>query len=212
MPLLNIDGQDPLALLAAWSEVVATALGAQLANQARFTAEPFSTPRAGVVVSGGVSPDAATLVAPARFTDRIGVSINDLAGGQAAAVVLFVTPDNKADSDASLAFAVCAAGFMASGAGAVIVDILPGPPSWATHLHSLTGVYPLPRRPRGGEAPVLAVHPRIEDGAERYAVWHHAVATGSPLATVPVPVRGAMHLTLDLEATYAEACERVRVP
>lgn len=148
---------------------------------------------------------------PARFTDRIGVSINDSSGGQVAAVVLFVTPDNKADSDASLAFAVRAAGFMAVGAGVVIVDILPGPPSWATHLHSLTGVYPLPRRPRGGEAPVLAVHPRVEGGAERYAVWHHAVAAGSPLPTVPVPVRGTMHLTLDLEATYTTVCEQARI-
>ena len=113
MPLLNTDGQDPLALLAAWSEVVATVLGAQLANQTRFTSEPVSAPRAGVVASGGVSPDAPTLVAPARFTDRIGVSINDSSGGQVAAVVLFVTPDNKADSDASLAFAVRAAGLLA---------------------------------------------------------------------------------------------------
>jgi hypothetical protein len=90
------------------------------------------------------------------------------------------------------------------GVGVVIVDAMPGPPSWATHLHSLVGVYPLPRRPRNGEAPVLVVHPRI-DGAEQYAVWHHNVPAGGPLPTVPVPVRGA---TLDLEATFAAACKQ----
>ena len=43
-------------------------------------------------------------------------------------------------------------------------------------------------------------------------MWHHAVAAGFPLPTVPVAVRGAMHLKLDLEATYAEACRNSRLP
>ena len=97
-------------------------------------------------------------------------------------------------------------------AGVVIVDALPGPASWATHLHSLTGVYPIARRPRGTDAPILVVHPSAQGGAERFVVWHHAVAPGFPLPTVPVPVRGAMHLALDLEATYAEACRNSRLP
>ena len=157
-------------------------------------------------------PTAPTLLAPARFADRVGVTVVDrldLPGP--AAAVLFVTPDNKADSDAALAFAVRAAGFMSAGAGVVIVDALPGPPAWATHLHSLTGVYPIARRPRNGDASVLVVHPTVQNGGEWFAVWHHAIPSGAPLPTVPVPVRGSMHLRLDLEATYAEACERGRV-
>ena len=240
MPLLDIDweknGRDPLSFLGNWAVRVSDALNAQFPKGTTDFVVDLDS-RARQKVAGEVArfnngpptvwiggketdqkyptfdPPAATLLAPARFTDRVGVHVRaPSAGPGVAAAVLFVTPDNKADSDASLAFAVRAAGFMAGGAGVVIVDILPGPPSWATHLHSLTGVYPLPRRPRGGEAPVLAVHPRVEGGAERYAVWHHAVAAGSPLPAVPVPVRGAMHLTLDLEATYAEACRNSRLP
>jgi hypothetical protein len=89
---------------------------------------------------------------------------------------------------------------------------MPGPPSWATHLHSLTGVYPASKRPRDGAGPVLVVHPRSLVETERYDVWHWAVSPGFPFPTVPVPVRGEMHLALDLEATYAEACERSRLP
>ena len=215
MPLLNIDwtnnSNHPLSLLSEWSSRIADALNAKLPagrgtlawldghrrQESAETAARLDSP----------SGNAATLIAPARFTDRFGVTVVEpLETRLAAAAVLLVTPDNKADSDASLAFAVRAAGLMMTGAGVVIVDIMPGPPAWATHLHSLTGVYPLARRPRNGEASILAVQPEVRDGAERFAVWLHTVAVGSPLPTVPLPVRGALHLKLDLEATYAEAC------
>jgi hypothetical protein len=86
----------------------------------------------------------------------------------------------------------------------VVIDALPGPPNWATHLHSLVGVYPLARRSRGEDVPILVAAP----GADAFAVWHYSVAPGLPLPTVPVPVRGAPGLTLDLEATYLTAFER----
>jgi hypothetical protein len=105
---------------------------------------------------------------------------------------------------------VRAAGLMSAGASVVIVDIVPGPPTWATHLHSLTGVYPITRRPRGGEAPVLVVYPGVDSGAEQFAVWHHLVAAGFPLPTVSIPVRNAAQLKLDLEATYLETYQQNR--
>ncbi|AMV28721.1 hypothetical protein VT84_30225 [Gemmata sp. SH-PL17] len=235
MPLLDIDwtknDRDPFAFLVNWSACVADALNAQLPNAERFRAEPLDRTRlktgeeiAGfaqgppVVSAGGQDTDqkypgfdapAPTFVAPARFTDRVGVNVSDAHHGRrVTAVVMFVTPDNKADSDSSLAFAVRAAALMSRGAGVVIVDALPGPASWATHLHSLVGVYPITKRPRGTDAPVLVVHPQVHNGAEQFAVWHYTVASAFPLPTVPVPIRGAMNLKLDLEATYAAACER----
>lgn len=215
MPLLNIDwnadGREPLAFLVTWSEVVARKLIEQLPAD-RFAAETDRVTRAqaGEAVAMRDAPafdlPAPTLLAPARFTDRVSAQVVDAPGGKVAAAVLFVTPDNKADSDSSLAFAVRAAGLMSAGAGVVIVDALPGPASWATHLHSLTGVYPITKRPRGTDSPVLAVHPTVQNGGEWFAVWHHNTPAGAPLPTAPLAVRGAMHLQLDLEATYAEAC------
>ena len=67
-------------------------------------------------------------------------------------------------------------------------------------------------RCRRATTPILAVHPTVQNGSAWFAVWHHTVAPGFPLPTVPVAVRGAMHLKLDLEATYAEACTASRIP
>lgn len=243
MPLYDVDWKrrpgEPLSFLFGWAAAVADALNAGLpSGERRFLAEmdcrmKLKTAEAVASFNYGpptvcdaedretgqkypaFDPPAPTLIAPARFTDRFGVKVIDhLDGRHVAAVVLFVGEDHKADSDGALAFAVRAAGFMSAGVGVVIVDALPGSPTWATHLHSLTGVYPMTRRPRGGEAPVLVVHPRAESasGAQRYDVWHHTVAVGLPLPTVPVPVCGAMHLKLDLEATYTEAWTRLRIP
>ncbi len=233
MPLHNIDwatnGHRSAPFLFDWSASVADALNAQLpGSERRFFAEIACRTRiktaeevarfnhgppapATAQEHPTFAPPAPTLTVPARFADRFGVAVIEVSEERrVAAVVLFVGADHKADSDGALAFAVRAAGLMLAGVGVVILDILPGPASWATHLHSLTGVYPAIRRPRGGEATVLVVHPEVRDGAERFAVWHHAVAPGAPLPTVPVPVCGARYLELDLEATYTEACQRSR--
>lgn len=156
---------------------------------------------------------AASFNSPARFTDRVEVNVIDtLSSRSVGAAVLFVCPDHKADSDAALAFAVRAAALLSEGVGIVIVDIVPGPPTWATHLHSLVAVYPAARRPRGGESSILVVQPTAFDHVEQYLVWHHSVATDFPLPTVPVPIVGAMLMKLDLEATYSETCQRSRIP
>jgi hypothetical protein len=212
---------DAGAFLARWSTVVAAALNGQLApGGERFVAEVALRTRQQAeeeiasfhTRAPAFEPGEPTLVAPARFTDRAGVEVIDsLEGPRVAAAVLFATEDNKADSDAALAFAVRAAGLLSAGAGVVVVDALPGPPAWATHLHSLAGVYPLARRPRNGEATVLVAQPEVLEGGGSFAAWLHAVAPGFPLPTVPVPVRGGTYLRLDLEATYSEACERGRL-
>jgi hypothetical protein len=220
VPLSDTDwtapGPDPRAALVIWSEVVAAALVAGLPPD-RFGAETDRSTRSGAAEElAPLAPSALdpppTLTVPARFTDRVDVTLWDTTEDRRAAAVLFVTPDNKADSDGALAFAVRAAALLGAGATVVVIDALPGPPSWATHLHSLVGVYPIARRPRNGEAPILVVHPERVDGAPRFAVWHHLVAPGFPLPTVVVPVRGAGHLTLDLEATYLDARQRGRLP
>jgi hypothetical protein len=234
MPLFDgnweANAGDTRAFLARWSAAAAAALNGQLppgerrfaaevvararaeaeAEIARFHEHPPAGEGAGRTFVPFTPPDP-TLIAPARFTDRVGVEVIDaLEGPRAAAAVLFATEDNKADSDAALAFAARAAALLGTGAGVVIVDALPGPPAWATHLHSLAGVYPLARRPRNGEATVFVAQPKVLEGAGSFAAWLHAVAPGFPLPTVAVPVRGGAYLKLDLEATYLEACERGR--
>ncbi|MBY0513677.1 MAG: hypothetical protein K2P78_07160 [Gemmataceae bacterium] len=242
MPLLDLDwgGSYPRDLgsfLTQWSSTIADGIHKQLpAVERRFLAEltirsrlkqaervtsfnygapPVYTPDGHETGERYPSFDAPQpmFTAPARLCDHVGVEVIDrLEGRDGGAAVLFVTLDHTADSDGALVFALRAANLMSTGVGVVIVDITAGPRHWATHLHSLTGVFPTARRPRGAARPVLVVHPRVSGDAARYDVWHHAVEPGSALPTVPLPIRGAMMLRLDLEATYTEACERSRVP
>jgi hypothetical protein len=240
MPLLNIDWTKNADLLHSflfeWSCEVAAALNAQIPRaERRFVATPacrshrkiaedvasfnFGPPpvyRDGVETGTtypAFAPPEPTLHAPLRLADRYGANVTDhLEGPRVVGAVLFAGAEHKADSDGALALALRAAALMSAGTGVVIIDVLPGPASWATHLHSLTGVFPIARRPRGADTPIVAVHPQVSGGTERYAVWHYAVAPGRALPVVPVPLCGAMHLQLDLEATYTETCARGRYP
>jgi hypothetical protein len=205
MPPSKADGTkepiDPRAFLDAWCAAVADALAAQLPGGFEISPATHSRPQC----ADPVADAPPTLTAPARFTDAVGIRLF-AADGRGAAAVKFVTPDNKLDSDAALAFAVRVAALLGAGATVVVIDALPGPANWATHLHSLVGVYPMARRPRGADVPILVAAP----GPDSFAVWHYSVAPGLPLPTVPVPIRGAEHLKIDLEATYLDACRRSR--
>lgn len=199
MPLSEIDWttHDPLAFLESWSAAAAGAIGAQLPAGIAVVRASYPRPRFDAPAAG--APPALTV--PARFTDAVGFEL--VGGGGTGAAVTFVTPDNKADSDAALAFAVRVAAQLGAGTAVVVIDAVPGPASWATHLHSLVGVYPMARRPRGSDAAVLVAAP-----ANGFAAWHFNVAPTSPLPTVAVPLRGAPAPALDLEATCRAARER----
>jgi hypothetical protein len=209
MPLNPTELTGARGVLSAWCDAVAGALTARLAGGGALVAEVDYRPRA-CATAPVPHPTAPTLTAPARFTDRAEVTVRERAGGRVVAAVLFATADNKADSDGALVFAVRVAGYMSAGVGVVVVDPLPGAANWATHLQSLAPVYPITRRPRNGEAPVVVIRPESRDGAEHYLVWHGNVPPGAPLPTVPVPLPGSAELELDLEATCLEACQKSR--
>lgn len=210
MPFAALPSPDPLPFLFQLAASVADALNRDLAPGGRFVAEVACRTRAKFdeALAPGAVATAPTFSAPARFTDRFGVDVLDSSDGRrVVASVLFATPDNKADSDSSLAFAVRVAGAVGAGAGVVIVDAVPGAPSWATHLHSLTPVCPIARRARKGECSVLVVRPCVRGGAETLDVWSHLVEVGAALPTVPLSLAGA-DLKLDLEACYTDARSR----
>lgn len=208
MPFETLPSPDPLPFMFQWAAGVADALNRDLAQGCRFVAEVSCRTRAkfdDALATGAAAP---TFSVPARFTDRFGVDVLDSSDGRrGVASVLFATPDNKADSDSSLAFAVRVAGLLGAGVGVIVVDAVPGAPSWATHLHSLTPVCPIARRARKGECTVLVVRPCVRDGAETLDVWSHLVDVGAALPTVPLPLAGA-DLKLDLEACYTDARSR----
>jgi hypothetical protein len=219
MPLQDLDWNGNLfaaqSPLRQWVTAICDSLNAQLSGTGgRFTAEVLCLTRSGTRAATGTATAAHehTYTAAARFIDQLRVNIHDHLAGtpQLATTVFFVLPDHKAESDAALALAVQAASLLGQGTGVVIVDMSPGAASWATHLHSLAPVFPIVRRPRNGEAPILAITPHAHnENAEQFAVWHQLVAPSAAMPTVPVSVRGTVQLHLDLEATYNEAQSRL---
>ncbi len=219
MPLQEMDWNENLfgaqSQLRQWVTAICDAINAQLhGTGGRFTADVLCLTRNGTRAATGTATaaHAHTYTAAARFIDQLRVNIHDHLAGtpQLATTVFFVLPDHKAESDAALALAVQAASLLGLGSSVVIVDVSPGAASWATHLHSLAPVFPIVRRPRNGESPILAITPHSHnENAEQFAVWHQLVAPGSALPTVPVSVRGTLQLQLDLEATYNEARSRL---
>jgi hypothetical protein len=197
--------ETPLPVLFAWAETAADAL-AREGLQAAALVRPREQFEA---QAGGFESDPAIFLpawaAPGRFIDRVEVNVH--VGADFAAAVRFVCPDHKADSDAALAFAVGCAALLYEGVGLLIVDAVPGPPAWATHLHSLAAVYPAGRRPPARPLSALAVRPAFRSGGAGFDVWHFPLQAGRPLPTVTIPLRGPMP-ELDLEATYTAAVGR----
>lgn len=196
------------AVLTAWCATVADALNAALATGGlRAEVECRTRETAHALATGAHLPAPPGHTAPARFTDRVGVSVRDGATGRTVAAVLFVTPDNKADSDAGLMFAVRVAALLSDGVCVVVVDPLPGAANWGTHLQSLAPVYPITRRPRNGEAPILVICPESRAGAEQYQVWYNSTAPAAALPALSLAGPQLPPVALDLEATLAAALQ-----
>ena len=208
MPYLEVDwagGKNDLsAFLTTWSQGIAAALNAAPTADARATAVSRTRLATTGAAAIGLSPSPPHASVPARFADHIGVDLVNASGGPLGAV-LFVGADHKTDSDGGLVFAVRVATRVSAGVGVVVVDIAPGPASWAMHLNTLVPVYPIAKRPRGPGASVLVIQPRSRDGVEQYDVWYHTVAVGGTFPTVPLPIRGDTHPMIDLEATYTRS-------
>lgn len=162
----------------------------------------------GVAVATEVyAPPVATLQLPAVFPDEIEVRIfNGEGGPKLVAAIELVSPGNKDRDSARLAFAAKCANYLQAGVGVVVVDIVT---ARLANLHDeLIDLMQLPESlhyPHEGLLYVVSYRPLREKGVDRIDVWPEALTVGTPLPTVPLPVRGLGCLRLDLEATYTDA-------
>jgi hypothetical protein len=155
------------------------------------------------------APPAVTLTMPALFPDDIEVQVIDTRDGAVlVGVVEMVSPRNKDRQDARDAFTAKCAAYLQRGIGVVVVDVVtsrlanlhdelvdrlrqPG----SCHMPEETGLYAACYRP---------VH-RAESNA--IDAWLMPLAVGQPLPTVPLALRGAGLVPVDLEQSYSGACE-----
>jgi hypothetical protein len=217
-----------------WAGVIADALDRQLpprffaevhthlgtevsADVAEFeqTAEQQSD---GEGAAGGVAvqtwaPPVATMVLPFAYPDDLEVRVLDERDdARVVAVVELVSPRNKDRPDARQAFAGKCAAYLGRGIGVVVVDLVT---TRQANLHNeLIDLLRLDqgfRQAADVALAALAYRPVRREARDQVDVWAVPLQVGGTLPVLPLALRGAGPLPLDLEATYTETRQRCRL-
>jgi hypothetical protein len=173
--------------------------------------EPRNGPADSGVAVKPWAPPAAALVLPAVFPDDVVVPVLDVEdrGFHPVAVVELASPGNKDRPETRRAFAAKSAAYLQRGIGLLMVDVV-------THRHFNlhNELMDLLRHPATARMPAeafiytVAYRPSRHAETNQIEVWPVPLATGQTLPVMPLALKGAMTVPLDLEATYQDACER----
>ena len=160
------------------------------------------------------APPATALSMPATFPTEMRVEVKDASRAyQVVAVVELVSPGNKKEANEREQFAAKCLSYLGRGIGLVVVDIVT---ERLTNLHNvlvrLAGHDP--RFEMAGDPPTYAAayRPVSRSRENLIDLWHWPLPVGAALPVVPLALKGFGCVALDLAATYAEACERSRIP
>lgn len=177
------------ALYSAWATCIAADLNRQLPKG--FFAEPnvtFDVDREAVEVA--VYED------DSRFT--------------VAGAIVLVTPPNKEHRERRKAFLNNCVEFLRNGAGLVTVDVV---------THELANLHdelivrlgqPIDRLREG--VLLTSAYRVVERNAQsNLEVWHETLTVGKPLPTMPLWLKGANCIPVDLESTYEQTCKGLRI-
>jgi hypothetical protein len=156
------------------------------------------------VAVGTWTPATVTTVLEAVCPDDLEVRILDMRDdAQVVAVVELVSPGNKDRPEMRGAFAAKCAAYLQRGIGLIAVDIVTTRPA---NLHA--ELVDLLRQPVVDVATdtslQAAAHRPVRRGERNQTdVWLSPLAVGAALPVMPLPLRGAGCVPLDLDATYA---------
>jgi hypothetical protein len=173
--------------------------------------------------SNGTNGGVATPVwAPPRPTQTIAIDlpaqdvfeidIYDDRGGRLVAAVELVSPGNKDRPESRRAFAIKCAAYLQQRVSVVIVDIV-------TERHANLHVELMGLLERTETAPwpadqelyAVAYRTTKENKAWRLDLWPQPLALGQPLPTLPLWLASNLAVPLELEATYEETCQVLRI-
>jgi hypothetical protein len=155
----------------------------------------------------------ATFSIPAVFPDDLEVQVVDLETSRLVAVVELVSPSNKDRTESRRGFAGKCAAYLQRGIGLVVIDVVT---TRHVNLHNdlldLLGQEDTPRMAKTNYLYANAYQPlNPGDNNGRIDLWVNALTVGGGLPTVPLALKGAWPIPLDLDATYAQARERSRL-
>jgi hypothetical protein len=199
---------------------VQTHLGTQVeADVAEFEAAPDpedepspNGPGGGVAVQT-YAPPVATMVMPALYPDSLEVQVRDgRDDARLVAVIELVSPRNKDRPEARRAFAAKCAACLQRGVGVITVDAVT---TRQANMHNeLVRLLELDDRfQMSAEASLAAVayRPARRGDSNEIDVWAVALTIGGALPVLPLALLRHRAVPLDLEATYTEARQRMRL-
>ena len=161
------------------------------------------------------TPPAAALVGEVVMEDADTFEINvykQEGGWKLVAAVELVSPRNKDRSTARRAFATKVASYLQQGVSVVTVDVVT---ERHANLHEdiANTLHLSDSFDWSAPSGLSAVCYRLlrVDGKERLEVWPFALAVGSELPTVPLWLEPNFAVPLELELTYTNTCESLKV-
>lgn len=159
-------------------------------------------------------PGEPTLTIPFTLTtDVVEIRvINSSYGPELVGAIELVSPANKDRPEKREAFVTKCASILYQGAGLIIVDVVT---SRRANLHRLllerldhnvsaidSELYATAYRPTNGD----------EAGAGQLRIWEEPLELGKPLPEMPLNLRVGPTMKVDLDATYLETVQQLRIP
>ncbi len=218
----SLNRRLPKRFLAAAPFSLGPFISADVAEQERLPRAPAANGRSGPG-AGGVAvaaepevyePPATDLSMPVTFPDEYLIEVRDTSrGSRVVGVVELVSPSNKKEEGEREKFAAKCMTYLNNGIGLVVVDTVTER-LWNLHNEFVRFARQDDRllMPDDQWIYATAYRPVHRNEEDRIDVWTWPLTVGEELPVVPLALKGYGCVRLDLEATYAEACERNRVP
>jgi hypothetical protein len=159
------------------------------------------------------TPPATALVLPTVFPDDIEVQVlSTSTGATLVGAIELVSPGNKDRPETRRAFAAKCATYLSRGIGVVVVDIVT---NRSANLHNETIELlghgdPFLLAP-GVHTYAVAYRPSRQPAGDQIEIWPEPLAIGRELPVLPLGLRNAGVVPVDLGAAYAEARRRTRL-
>jgi hypothetical protein len=192
-------------------------IGSQVEVDIATFEEPRGPRQRGAVATATLvpawTPPATNLVLPTVFPDDIEVQIFATAtGATLVGAIELVSPGNKDRSTARQAFAAKCISYLTRGIGLVVVDIVT---NRLANLHNeligLLGFGEPYELPTSATTYAVAYRPSRQPSGDQIEVWPQPLSLGQPLPVLPLALRNAATVPVDLDGTYTEACHRSRL-
>jgi hypothetical protein len=180
-------------------------------NESRRTAERSAAATA--TLAPVWAPPATDLVLPSVFPDDIEVQVFATAtGATLVGAIELVSPGNKDRPEARRAFAAKCVSYLTRGIGLIVVDIVT---NRLANLHneviSLLGHGEPFLLPPSTTTYAVAYRPSRQRSGDQIELWPRLLSLGQPLPVLPLALRNAGVVPVDLEETYSEARQRSRL-